>query len=154
MKKDMKNNTRHSCIKGQVAFETILIVGFIFLLLIPLLFILFNRAISIQDELATIETSRALFTISSAVDSVGVLGPNNSVIIEVSFPNNVKNISLGNDNQRELSAILQTSLGEIHIVKLTQFGVSPTQLDSIKSGRYLFRITYPESGGNIEISLD
>lgn len=133
--------------KGQVAFETILIVGFIFLLLIPLIFILFNRAISIQDELATIETSRALFTLSSAVDSVGVLGPNNSIIVEVSFPNSIKNISIGSANEREISAVLSTSIGDIHIVKMTHFNISShIQSQGLVSGRYRFKITYLESG--------
>ncbi len=143
--------------KGQIAFETILIVGFIFLLLIPLIFVLFNRSVSIQDELATIQTSRALFTLSSAVDSVGVLGPNNSVVVEVIFPNNIKNISIGKDSNREISAILSTSLGDIHIVKMTEFNISTTSdfpEGVIKSGRYRFKITYSESEKEVKISLD
>ncbi|MCX8202439.1 MAG: hypothetical protein N3G74_01380 [Candidatus Micrarchaeota archaeon] len=151
----LKNDQAFRFKKGQVAFETILIVGFIFLLLIPLLFILFSRAVSIQDELATIETSRSLFTLSSAVDSVGVLGPNNSITVEVSFPSNIKNVSIGRDSNREISAVLSTSLGDIHIVKMTQFNISAEGLpEQFKSGRYTFKIIYSEMEKQIKISLN
>ncbi|MEM4133968.1 MAG: hypothetical protein QXO35_01240 [Candidatus Micrarchaeia archaeon] len=143
--------------KGQIAFETILIVGFVFLLLIPLIFILFNRSVSIQDELTTIQTSRALFTLVSAVDSVGVLGPNNSIIVEVVFPNNIKKLSIGSDNNREISAVLATSLGDIHIVKMSQFNISSTYIfpeGNIKSGTYRFKIVYSEDEKEVKISLD
>lgn len=145
--------TKIKTIKGQISFETILIVGFIFLLLIPLLLLLFNRASSIQDELKTIETARALFTLSSSVDSVGVLGPNNSIIVEVSFPDGLKNLSIGTQSNREISAIVTTSVGDVHIVKMTQFNISSSIPSKVNAGRYKFKITYSEQTNNIIVEF-
>ena len=144
------NQTKAGQLKGQVAFETILIVGFIFLLLIPLLFILFSRSIAIQDEFKTLETSRALSTISSTVSSVGVLGLNNSAVIEFTLPDNVKALSLGQDNPKEIYAVLSTSLGDIHIVKVVNFNISSSiRKTELKPGRHKISITYSESQGKI-----
>jgi len=140
--------------KGQIAFETIIIVGFIFLLLIPLVFLLFNRSVSIQDELKTIQIGRAVSTIVSSVNTVGSLGPNNSMVIEVSFPDGMKNISLGKDDSREINVILSSSIGDIHIVRMTYFNInsSISQQDLLKSGKYKLKISYPDSpGANITI---
>jgi len=132
--------------KGQIAFETIIIVGFIFLLLIPLLFLLFNRSISIQDELRTIQIERSVSTIVSSVNTVGSLGPNNSMVIEITFPDGIKNVSLGKDDNREINIILSSSIGDIHIVKMTNFNISssidPQEL--LKSGKYKLKISYPD----------
>ncbi len=138
--------------KGQVAFETILIVGFIFLLLIPLLYVLFSRSVSIQDEFKTIETSRALSTLSSTITSVGVLGPNNSAIIEFTLPDNIESISIGTEDPREITAVLSTFLGDIHIVKVVPFDVkSMIGINDLKSGRSKIAVTYVESEGIITV---
>ena len=139
-------------LKGQVAFETILIVGFIFLLLIPLLYILFNRSVSIQDEFKTIETSRALSTLSTTITSVGVLGPNNSAVIEFTLPDNVRSVSIGSEDPREITAIISTFLGDIHIVKVVPFEIESTiGANDLKAGRSKVKVTYVESDGVIKV---
>ena len=132
--------------KGQIAFETILIVGFIFLLMIPLMFLLFNRSVSIQDELKAIQIERAVSTIVSSVNTVGSLGPDNSMIIEITFPDGIKNISLGKEDNREINIILSTSIGDIHIVRMTYFNITSTidSSDLLKPGKYKLKISYPD----------
>ena len=146
------SNAAKGQLRGQVAFETILIVGFIFLLLIPLLYILFSRSVSIQDEFKTIETSRALSTISSTITSVGVLGPNNSAVIEFTLPDNIKSLSIGSEDPREITAVVSTFLGDIHVVRVVPFDIeSSIGNTELRAGRSKIIVTYVEADGIIRV---
>ncbi|VVB73575.1 Uncharacterised protein [uncultured archaeon] len=137
------------CRKGQVALEAVIIIGFVFLLMLPLLYVLFSRMISIQDEFRTMEVTRAIDTLASTVSTVGVIGPNGTASVDITLPDNVMQLSIGSTNPREIVAVVSTSLGNIDIVRVVPYAVT----GSINStqGTYRLRVTYYEGGLPIEV---
>ena len=132
--------------RGQIALEAVIIIGFVFLLMLPLLYLLFSRAISIQDEFRTMEVTRALDTLASTVSTVGVIGPNGTAVVEITLPDNVMNFTVGNvsaqTNAKEIVAVVSTSLGDIDIVRMVPYAVTGN-VSSI-SGTHKLRVTYYE----------
>jgi len=144
----------NKCRRGQIALEAVIIIGFVFLLMLPLLYILFSRAISIQDEFRSMEVTRAVDTLASAVSTVGVIGPNGTAVIEVTFPDNLKNLTIGDvgpgTSSKEIVAVIGTMLGDIDIVRVVPYDVIGTI--SASQGRHSLRITYYEGGLPIQVS--
>ena len=147
MQKILKSEKRER-LKGQVALESLIVVGFILLLMIPLLYTLYSRILSVQEELAVLEATRAADTIVTAVSTVGMGGPNGSATIDISLPPNVKNISIGatsvGKNPREIIFTLDTTLGNIDVVRLTPYNVSGSI--PIRQGKQTIKIVYYEDG--------
>ena len=143
----------NKCQRGQIALEAVIIIGFVFLLMLPLLYILFSRAISIQDEFRTMEVTRALDTLASTVSTVGVIGPNGTAVVELILPDNVMNFTVGKVNEqtseREIVAVISTSLGDIDIVRMVPYAVNGSV--SSLAGTHKLRVTYYESGLPIEV---
>lgn len=140
--------------KGQIALEAMIIIGFIFLLMIPLLYMLFSRALSIQDEFNSLEATRAMDALASTVSTVGVIGPNGTAVIQVTFPDNMENITIGDagpgTSSREIVAVVSTTLGNIDIVRVVPYEVNGTI--NTKQGSHNLRITYYDTGLPIQIS--
>ena len=140
--------------RGQIALEAIIIIAFIFLLMLPLLYILFSRAISIQDEFRTLEVTRAVDTVASAISTVGVIGPNGTAVVEITLPDSLRNITIGNigpnTSPREIVAVIGTTLGDIDIVRTVPYDV--TGAIGAGQGRHKIRITYYEGGLPIRVS--
>ena len=139
----MKNKT-----KGQIAVESVIIVGFVLLLMLPLLHTLFSRVISIQDELKVLEARRAVETIATAVSTVGVLGPNGSAVVEITIPNTMTRLTIGkvngNSHEREIVGTIRTALGEVDIPRMVIYNVTGSL--PIRTGRQTIKITYNETG--------
>ena len=140
---------KNKCQRGQIALEAVIIIGFVFLLMLPLLYILFSRAISIQDEFRTMEVTRAVGTLASTVSTVGVIGPNGTAVVDITFPDNVQSLSIGSTNPREIVAVISTSLGDIDIVRVVPYAVTGSV--SSLAGTHQLRVTYYESGLPIEV---
>ena len=144
---------KNKCQRGQIALEAVIIIGFVFLLMLPLLYLLFSRAISIQDEFRTMEVTRALDTLASTVSTVGVIGPNGTAVVEITLPDNVRNLTVGKvnaqTNEREIVAVISTSLGDIDIVRVVPYAVTGSV--SSLAGTHQLRVTYYESGLPIEV---
>jgi len=139
----------NKCQRGQIALEAVIIIGFVFLLMLPLLYLLFSRAISIQDEFRTMEVTRAVGTLASTVSTVGVIGPNGTAVVDITFPDNVQSLSIGSTNPREIVAVISTSLGDIDIVRVVPYAVTGS-VNSI-AGTHQLRVTYYESGLPIDV---
>ena len=147
---------KNKCQRGQIALEAVIIIGFVFLLMLPLLYLLFSRAISIQDEFRTMEVTRALDTLASTVSAVGVIGPNGTAVVEIILPDNVMNFTVGkvNDqtNDREIVAVVSTSLGDIDIVRMVPYAVNGSV--SSLAGTHKLRVTYYERESGVYNPID
>ena len=55
MKNEKKEVLETSVSRGQIALEAVIIIGFVLVLMIPLLYTLFSRVLSVQDELRMLE---------------------------------------------------------------------------------------------------
>ena len=135
---------------GQIALETMIIIGFVLVLMIPLLYTLFSRVLSVHDELRMLEASRAVDTIANTVSTLGVIGPNGTATIEVTLPDNVQSISIGQVNKREITLVLSTNLGEIDITRMVNYDVNGTI--GKMSGSHKLKVTYFEQGPPIIVS--
>ena len=144
---------KNKCQRGQIALEAVIIIGFVFLLMLPLLYLLFSRAISVQDEFRTMEVTRALDALASTVSTVGVIGPNGTAVVDIILPDNVITFTVGkvNDqtNEREIVAVVSTSLGDVDIVRMVPYAVNGSV--SSLAGTHKLRVTYYEGGLPIDV---
>lgn len=140
--------------KGQIAFEAVIIIGFVFLLLIPLLYMLFSQSVDIQDEFRTLEVTRAMDTLTSTISTVGVIGPNGTAIVDITLPDNIQNISIGatspQASSHEIFMTVGTSLGTVDIVRVMPYNVSGSI--STTSGMHRIVITYYDGSSVINVS--
>ena len=132
--------------KGQVALETLIVIGFVLALMTPLLYMLYSRITEIQQEMFMLEATRAVDTIVTTVSTVGSIGPNGTATIELSFPPNMKNLTIGGTQPNEVVMVVSTNLGEIDIPRLLYFPVIESVAIPRKPGTYKVKITYPDTG--------
>lgn len=133
--------------KGQIALETIIVVGFVMALMSPLLYMLYTRITEIQQEMLLLEATRAVDTIANTVSTVGAIGPNGTATVDVSFPTNIKSLTIGGPNNREVTIVVYTTLGEIDIPRLLYFNVTESGTIPRTPGSHKIVVVYPETGG-------
>ena len=150
MKNEKNEVLETSVSRGQIALEAVIIIGFVLVLMIPLLYTLFSRVLSVQDELRMLEGSRAVDTIANTVSTVGVIGPNGTATVQITLPENVRNVSIGKTNPREVVIVLSTALGDIDITRLVNYDVTGSILP--RSGGHTVKITYYDQGPPIVVS--
>ena len=139
-------NKRVAKSKGQIALETIIVVGFVMALMAPLLYMLYTRITEIQQEMLLLEATRAVDTIANTVSTVGAIGPNGTATVDVSFPANIKSLTIGGPNNREVTIVVYTTLGEIDIPRLLYFNVTETGTIPRTPGSHKVVVVYPDTG--------
>jgi hypothetical protein len=132
--------------------EAMVVIGFVLILMIPLLYMAFGRVATLREELNTAQAKRAVETIGTAISIVGVIGPNGSAEIEIDLPANVKRADIGSASPREVSLTLSTSLGDIDISQVVAYNV--TGSIATRSGKQKVSIVYYESGPPILVSSE
>ena len=143
---------KHSAMKfkglnGQIALETLIVIGFVLALLAPLLYLLYNRVTEMQQEMMILEAVRAVDIIATTVSSLGVIGPNGTATFEVTFPPNMKSLTIGGLTQKEITMVVLTTLGEIDIPRVSYFNVTVSNLNLLnKTGKHKIIATYLENG--------
>lgn len=145
--------------RGQVSNELLVVVGFVILILIPLLYIMFFKMEAINMDLAMLQAHFSVARIAFLINAIGYMGDGSSMITEIHIPSNIETVSLGSPggNSNEVVFTLMSS-GEMknEIVQPTAFPIeigpdAPTfnEGDST-SGRY--RVEIYNSGGTIILS--
>lgn len=139
--------------RGQIALETVIIIGFVLALMIPLIYMLYTRVNIIQENLRVLEAVRAMDSLSSAAATVGVLGPNGSASVDIVLPEGMINLSIGKTHPREMVLSLMTSLGDIDIVKMLPYNVSESTTAPInkRPGKQTAYVIHYENG-SIEVT--
>jgi hypothetical protein len=138
------------CPKGQIALETLVVIGFVLALMTPLLYMLYLRVTEIQQEILVLEATRSVDIIATTISSVGVIGANGSATVDVTFPANMKNLTIGGPANREVVMVISTTLGEVDIPRLLYFNITepanPANQIPKKPGHYKITVTNPETG--------
>ena len=148
--KKIKKLGLYGGLHGQVALETLIVVGFILVLMIPLLHTLYTKTIAIQNELKVYEAERVVDTLASSISTVGVIGPNGSAEIEFSLPDSAE-LKIGEDtSNKEISLELETYLGRIDIVRVLSYTISG-EIKTQTAGDKRVKITHYEDG-SIKVS--
>lgn len=83
--------------KGQVSVELLIIVGFIALVMIPVLFSVYIRSGEYQQRIYASQVNIAAGRLAQAVDSVGFLGGNAKLVLEVQIPQGVNASASGKE---------------------------------------------------------
>lgn len=83
--------------KGQVSMEYIVIVGFVAVLVIPMLLIFYTYADRTEDEIISNQVQKIGHTISDSAEAMYYLGEPSRTKIRAYFPKNINNITIGNN---------------------------------------------------------
>lgn len=75
--------------KGQVSTELLVVVGFILLLFIPLMFVLYIKLGDVTTDLSVLQAHFSVIRIASLVNAIGYMGDGSAIITEIYLPTNV-----------------------------------------------------------------
>jgi len=131
--------------KGQVSTELLIILGFVVLLMIPLLLLAYSKSSQLMDEMSIAQADIAASRLVHTVEAVGNTGNNASIITEISVPPGVQSFSVvGN---REIVFTVRKGSALTEIVKLSRFNISMSDEDQkklAKGGTYNVEVAAPE----------
>ena len=143
--------------KGQVSNELLVVVGFILLILIPLLYIMYFKMDAIRTDLALLQVHFAVARIAFLVNAIGHMGDGSAMITEVYVPDGVDSVSIGGSSPHEIVFRMQFEGQPNDIVQPTAFPIAINDevpavfsQDATGSGRY--RVEIANEGGTIVLS--
>ena len=96
--------------------EYLVIVGFVAVIVIPMIIIFYTYADRTEDEIVSNQIQKIGFKISDAAEAMYYLGEPSRTRIRAYFPKNINNITIGNN---EILFIANTKNGLDHIVIYT-----------------------------------
>lgn len=102
--------------KSQVSVEYLLILGFVTLMVIPLIILYYTYTLNSSDEIATSQIGLIANKIVDAAESVYFLGEPSQTTIKVYMPNKVAGTSLDN---KEILFNISTKSGISEIVQIS-----------------------------------
>ncbi|MFH1448740.1 MAG: hypothetical protein ABIG39_07815 [Candidatus Micrarchaeota archaeon] len=120
--------------RAQVGIEVMGVVGFVFLILIPLLTGFYTYSSDFWERLAIEKADAAAERIANAVDMVGPQG-DAMLVQEIVVPKNVEKIKV---DGREIVFTLVTSSGATDIVKATSYEVRG-DIGILREGSYYIK---------------
>lgn len=82
--------------KGQVSFEFLLVVGFGFTFLIPVLFFFLTYSNNVTDEIVEKQINDIGYALKKNIEIVELYGPGSLIELEVNVPEDLKNVSIIN----------------------------------------------------------
>ena len=144
--------------RGQVSNELLVVVGFILIILIPLLYIMFFEMEALQTELFMLQVHFSVARIAFLINAIGYMGDGSAMITEIYVPPAVDDVSIGRNNDHEVVFTLLFQEEKNEIVQPTIFPIeigtgtnAPSFTDTAKGGgRY--RVEMKNVGGIIVLS--
>ncbi|MFH1063864.1 MAG: hypothetical protein V1729_02170 [Candidatus Woesearchaeota archaeon] len=130
---------------AQVSMEYLVIVGFIAVMVIPMILIFYSYADRTEDEIISNQLQKIGLKVSDSAEAMYYLGEPSRTRIRSYFPKNINNITIGSN---EITFIMNTKNGLDHIVIYTPIPVQGT-LDP-HSGYH--NINVKSRGSYVEIS--
>lgn len=101
---------------AQVSVEYLVIVGFVAVIVIPMLLIFYTYADRTEDEVISNQVNKIGLKVSDAAEAMYYLGEPSRTKVRAYFPKNINNITVGNN---ELVFMIHTKEGEDDIVLYT-----------------------------------
>ena len=136
--------------RGQVSNELLVVIGFILLILIPLLYIMLLKMDAIRADLALLQFHFSVARISFLVNAIGHMGDGSAMITEIYIPDTVDAAEI---TEHEIIFTLLSAGQKNEVVRTTQFPMEDEEgfLDeNIGSGKY--RVELFNEGGTVIIS--
>jgi hypothetical protein len=101
--------------------EYLVIVGFVTVIVIPMIIIFYTYADRTEDEIISNQLQKISIKVSDAAEAMYYLGEPSMTKVRAYFPKNINNITIGNN---EVVFIVRTKEGLDHIVVYTPIPVS------------------------------
>lgn len=134
--------------KGQVSNELLIVVGFILLLFIPLMFVMYLKLADANADLSILQAHFSAARIAYLVNAIGYMGEGSAIITEVYVPNNVRQVSISG-NEVVFTAGLQS--GDSDVVQPTSFTIAEGR-SITRPGRYRLEITNMGDKVSVEVA--
>ncbi len=105
---------------AQVSMEYLVIVGFVAVIVIPMLVIFYAYTDSTEDEIVSNQVQKIGLKISDSAEAMYYLGEPSRTKLRAYFPKNINNITIGNN---EVVFYVRTKEGVDHVVIYTPVAV-------------------------------
>ena len=143
--------------RGQVSTEIIIIIGFVVAMMLPLLFAVYSQELQSNQSLGLSQANLAASRLGYVIDSVGTLGSNSSMVVQLNLPEVLQSIGTGSGGgQKELIFQLKdTGQGGMQIVKMTRFNLTiDSQIQNLsRGGTYYVNVRSDETVHGVRVSL-
>ena len=106
--------------KSQASMEYLVIVGFVMVLIIPMLLIFYTYSDRTEDQIVSNQINKIGNKVSDAAEAMYYLGEPSRTRIKAYFPNKINNITIGNN---EIVFTVRTKQGEDEIVIYTPVAI-------------------------------
>lgn len=133
--------------KGQVSNELLIVVGFILLLFIPLMFVMYLKLADANADLSVLQAHFSVARIAYLVNAIGYMGEGSAIITEVYVPDNIREVSIGGN---EVVFITGLSSGDSTVVKPTSFIIEGEKMIT-SPGRY--RLEIKNIGDRVSVEI-
>lgn len=111
--------------RGQVSTELLVIVGFIVLLFIPLMVMIYFKSAQLNSDLGDIQSRLLVSKIAFAANSIGSMGSDNALKLEIYLPNSVKTLEFRSEGSG--GEVLINSTDGSQISQVTKFPFNAPQ---------------------------
>lgn len=136
--------------RAQVSAELLVIVGFIALVMAPVLFSVYVRGSESAERISISQVNIAATRLANAVDSVGRLGGNAKLVLEVQIPSKLLAASA---EGREMQFSFGSAGRRNDIVKRTGFEMSQTGFGKLSSPGTYFVEVGAKAGGIVGVDV-
>ncbi len=143
--------------RGQIQIETLVLVGFVLALAVPVIITLFGTGSSNTDDVMVQQGGAAVRLMVDSVNEVGLSGTSAVSTVDVFFPcgnspavisptSKIRSITIGGASSREIVLSFDTANGPTDVVGLTNSDV--TALDGIQNdtGCGVKRLRFEQTG--------
>lgn len=121
--------------RAQLSVEYLIIIGFAFLITVPLTMLFLTESNSTSDTITVAQAEQLTRKIVSAAEAIGYSGEPSFTTLKVSMPKNVDSIII---TERELAIRLKTSAGTSDVVEFS--AVNMTGNISSVAGTHFIKI--------------
>ncbi len=108
---DKKRHLSKSKTKGQVSMEYLIVMGFIFMMIIPLVVIFMQENDNMERDIAIASASKISKELIDAAEEIYYKGPPSKTTIKVNFPKRIINVTI---SPTEISMKITGSKGTIN----------------------------------------
>jgi len=102
--------------RGQASIEYLIILGFTFLMLIPLIYLFYTQQNSFQSDVAASQADKVVQKIADAADAVYYLGEPSQQTLLLNYPDNILNITV---TGQSVSFLIEGTGGKYEVIKWT-----------------------------------
>jgi len=137
-------------VKAQVSLEFLMVVGFAFLLTIPLIILFYQQTDNINTEVTASQLDKIASEIRDSADEVYYLGTPSKKTITVYMPDSVKSIDF---NENRVEFWVESSSGDYQLVKWLAANITADSSMGISEGIHKISVESVETFSASEVRI-